>query len=118
MELDYAAIGKRIKLARIKADITQERLAEILGVTTPYVSRLERGAKSINLKRLMEIADVLTPDSLDSLVCDNLREHKAEYDSEATELLADCDAFERAQLLEQMRCNKARMRTLKEHYQK
>ena len=118
MELDFKAIGKRIKLARIKADITQEQLAEILGVTTPYVSRLERGAKSINLKRLIEIADVLTPDSLDPLVCDNLREHKAEYNNEATELLADCDAFERTQLIEQMRDNKARMRIQKEHYQK
>ena len=28
MELDYKAIGKRIKIARIKADLTQERLAE------------------------------------------------------------------------------------------
>lgn len=118
MELDFKAIGKRIKLARIEADITQEQLAEILGVTTPYISRLERGAKSINLKRLMEIADVLTPESLDPLVCDSLREHKAEYNSEATELLSDCDAFERTQLIEQMRENKERMRTLKDHYQK
>ena len=29
MELDYKAIGKRIKIARIKADLTQERLAEL-----------------------------------------------------------------------------------------
>lgn len=28
MELDYRAIGKRIKIARIKADLTQEALAE------------------------------------------------------------------------------------------
>lgn len=117
MDLDFIAIGKRIKLARINADMTQEQLAEILGVTTPYISRLERGAKSINLKRLYEIANVLTPDSFDPLLCDNLREHKTEYNREATELLEDCDAFERRQLIEQMRDNKARMRTLKEHYQ-
>ena len=30
MELDYRAIGKRIKIARIKADLTQEALAEKL----------------------------------------------------------------------------------------
>lgn len=28
MELDYKAIGKRIKIARIKADLTQEKLSE------------------------------------------------------------------------------------------
>lgn len=27
MELDYKAIGKRIKIARIKADLTQEKLS-------------------------------------------------------------------------------------------
>lgn len=31
MELDYKAIGKRIKIARIKADLTQEALAEMAG---------------------------------------------------------------------------------------
>ena len=32
MELDYKAIGKRIKIARIKADLTQECLAERIPV--------------------------------------------------------------------------------------
>ena len=33
MELDYKAIGKRIKIARIQVDLTQEKLAE-------YVNRI------------------------------------------------------------------------------
>lgn len=32
-ELDYKAIGKRIKIARIKADMKQERLAEKSGLS-------------------------------------------------------------------------------------
>lgn len=35
MELDYKAIGKRIKIARIKADLTQERLAELIDICLP-----------------------------------------------------------------------------------
>ena len=31
MELDYKAIGKRVKIARIRADLTQEALAEKAG---------------------------------------------------------------------------------------
>ena len=32
MELDYKAIGKRIKIARIQVDLTQEKLAEYVRV--------------------------------------------------------------------------------------
>ncbi len=36
-------IGKKIKLARAKANYTQEELAEKLSLSTRYVSQLERG---------------------------------------------------------------------------
>ena len=35
MDLDYKAVGKRGKIARIKADMTQEQLAELVDVTQP-----------------------------------------------------------------------------------
>lgn len=37
------SIGKKIKLARSKADYTQEQLAEKLSLSPRYVSQLERG---------------------------------------------------------------------------
>lgn len=36
-------IGKKIKLARTKADYTQEQLAEKLSLSPRYISQLERG---------------------------------------------------------------------------
>ena len=36
-------IGKKIKLARSKADYTQEQLAEKLSLSPRYISQLERG---------------------------------------------------------------------------
>ncbi len=36
-------IGKRIKLARAKAEYTQEQLAEKLSLSPRYISQLERG---------------------------------------------------------------------------
>ncbi len=36
-------IGKKIKLARTQANYTQEQLAEKLGLSTRYISQLERG---------------------------------------------------------------------------
>ena len=35
MELDYKAIGKRIKIARIRLDLTQEQLADKISLS-PY----------------------------------------------------------------------------------
>ena len=40
MELDYKAIGKRIKIARIKADLTQERLAEMVEISPTHMLSL------------------------------------------------------------------------------
>lgn len=37
------SIGKKIKLARTKAEYTQEQLAEKLSLSARYVSQLERG---------------------------------------------------------------------------
>ena len=36
-------IGKKIKLARTKAEYTQEQLAEKLSLSARYISQLERG---------------------------------------------------------------------------
>lgn len=36
-------IGKKIKLARTKANYTQEQLAERISLSTRYISQLERG---------------------------------------------------------------------------
>ena len=33
MELDYKAIGKRIKIQRIQREMTQEKLAELTGLS-------------------------------------------------------------------------------------
>ena len=59
MALDYTIIGERIKLARTKKKLTQEKLAEKLDVSVPYLSRVECGDASINLKRLSQICELL-----------------------------------------------------------
>ena len=43
MDLDYKAVGKRGKIARIKADMTQEQLAELVGVSRNTISSIETG---------------------------------------------------------------------------
>ena len=72
MELDYKAIGKRIKIQRIQREMTQEKLAELTGLSNPHISNVETGSTQVSLKSLIAIANALeiTPDVL---LCDNIR---------------------------------------------
>ena len=52
-------IKYKIKLYRNKRKLTQEELGELSGVSTDYISELERGKKSPSIKRLDMIANAL-----------------------------------------------------------
>ena len=56
MELDYKAIGKRIKIARIKADMRQEHLAKKSGFSPTHVSNVETGTTKVSLSSLVSLA--------------------------------------------------------------
>lgn len=59
MALDYTIIGERLKIARANSNLTQEKLAEQLDVSVPYLSRVECGDTHINLTRLNQICEIL-----------------------------------------------------------
>lgn len=52
-------VGQRIKKMRKLKGITQQELADRLGVTKSYMSRLESGQKKISLDRIESISTVL-----------------------------------------------------------
>ena len=56
-------IGKKIKLARVKAEYTQEQLAEKLCLSTRYISQLERGIAFGSAKTITNICKVLNINS-------------------------------------------------------
>lgn len=49
MEIDYKAIGQRIKIARIKKGITQEAVADIIDITPAHMSNVETGKTKVSL---------------------------------------------------------------------
>ena len=57
--VNYKEVGKRIRNARSDKKITQEKFAEMLGVSTGYISQIESGQKCFNLKRLKETEKIL-----------------------------------------------------------
>ena len=56
MNVDYFAIGQRIKQVRRDRGMTQERLAEALSVSVGYISQIERGVTKISLETLAAVA--------------------------------------------------------------
>lgn len=59
MALDYVVIGNRLKKARLNMHLTQQQLAEILDISVPCLSRIERGNYEISLKRLEDMCNKL-----------------------------------------------------------
>lgn len=59
MAIDFNIIGTRLKDARKKKEYTQEELAEQMGVSIAYLSKIETGKIHINLERLSQICDIL-----------------------------------------------------------
>ena len=93
MELDYKAIGKRIKIARIKADLTQERLAEIVEISPTHMSNIETGTTRVSLTAIVSLANALSV-TVDDLLCDSVVKCKAQFEKDIAGILADCDEYE------------------------
>ena len=69
-EIDYFALGTRIRESREKANLTQEKLAEICSLSAAHIGHIERGTRVPSLDTMFRIAlslqisiDVLLSDS-------------------------------------------------------
>ena len=51
--------GKNVKIERIKKDLTQEQLAEIMNVSQNYIANIERGKANMSLVKIYELANYL-----------------------------------------------------------
>ena len=93
MELDYKAIGRRIKIARIKADLTQERLAEMVEISPTHMSNIETGTTRVSLTAIVSLANALSV-TVDDLLCDSVVKSKVQFEKDIAGILANCDEYE------------------------
>lgn len=61
-KLDYPLIAKRIKDARKLSGLTQEQLAEKIGISTNAIAKLENNLMTASLQTLVNIVNVLNID--------------------------------------------------------
>ena len=53
----YRTIGKNVRKYRQSANISQEKLSEVLDVNSKFIGHVERFERFISLKKLIEIAE-------------------------------------------------------------
>ena len=78
-------IGKKIKLARVRNNYTQELLAEKLQLSTRYISQLERGIAFGSATTLVNLCNALGVDAdflFDELVAQELSEQSKALDKD------------------------------------
>lgn len=93
MELNYTEIGKRIKIARIREGISQEKLAELVELSPSHMSNIETGTTRVSLVAIVRIANALNV-TVDDLLCDNLIRAKPQFEYDIKQLLDICDDYE------------------------
>ena len=102
MEIDYQAIGTRIRRLRKAQGLTQQTLAELSDQEPSNISHIERGATKLSLPTLVSIANALGV-TADQLLCDSIAASGTVYRQELMALLDDCSHWELRLITETIR---------------
>lgn len=70
--MDYIKLGSRIREERLKLRLTQEKLAEDIGISDSYMGQIERGERSLALDTLAKLANRLGV-TIDYLLSDSVK---------------------------------------------
>ena len=94
----YRDIGKRIKLARRACSITQERLAEMVGVTNQHISNIEVGNISPSYELLYATAEKLNCSAYSLLPAESSNSGKY-FSEEIMHLLQSANSYQQNMII-------------------
>jgi hypothetical protein len=99
LQLDYAAIGARIRKLRRQRLMTGERLAELADTSKANISHIETNNTKLSLAMLVRIANALqvTPNEL---LADNLSPQKAQFEQQLADIVENCSAAQLSLIVE------------------
>lgn len=89
--IDKKMIGNVIKIARSENNITQEQLAEQVGLSTNYLSKVERGLNSTSAETLLKIIEYMNLTLEDFGITKNTDNNIGISKKELIELIIKCD---------------------------
>ena len=97
--MDYVLLGQKIRAARVSAGLSQEQLAEMVGLTSQHISHTEVASTKISLPSLIKIANALHT-SVDRLLSDSIHDSKSYLTEDVQAVFSDCDPDEMYVMLE------------------
>lgn len=109
MAVDNKALGRRIRAARLKAGLSQEKLAELANVSTVHISNIESGNGNPSLAALVNIANVLAV-SADELLRDSILCCRPVLLKEIADATADCSDYELRVLASILKASRAALK--------
>ena len=110
--MDYVLLGQRIRAARLSAGLSQEELAEMVGLTSQHISHTEVASTNISLPSLVKIANALNT-SIDKLLSDSVHDSKPHLMDDVQKVFSDCDPDEVYVMLEAANAVKKSIRVRK-----
>lgn len=103
--MNYYEIGQRIRRFRKACNLSQEELAEKVGISTTHMSHIETGNTKLSLSVFVDIANALSVQT-DELLHDEPRSSKREMKEKIDEVLDTCTLKEAYILLDIMKSAK------------
>lgn len=90
--MDYYAIGQRIRKYRKAYNMSQEQLAEAVGISTTHMSHIETGNTKLSLPVLVQFAKVLSVQT--DAILFNQPAEKTTLSNELSDILDHCSPKE------------------------
>lgn len=106
--MNYYEIGQRIRKFRKAANLSQEQLAEQIGISVTHMSHIETGNTKLSLPVFVEIARVLSVQT-DALLYDTPELSKTSLKQELSDLLDTCSVKEAYILTDMLKALKMSM---------
>lgn len=103
--MNYYEIGQRIRKFRKAYNLSQEELAEKIGISTTHMSHIETGNTKLSLTVFVDIANALSVQT-DELLHDITEQNKTPLKQEFIELLNSCSSQELSIVLDIVKATK------------
>ena len=105
--------AENLKEIRTKRNITQEQLAEAVGVGTSHISHIETGKGTPSIETIIQIINALDC-SADELFCIDVKNARPFLNNWLCEIVEDCDPTEIKVITDTVIALKTSLRQMKE----
>ncbi len=103
--MDYFGIGQRIRKYRKASNLSQEQMAEQIGISVTHMSHIETGNTKLSLTVLVKIAELLSV-QVDTLIYADPQVNKTSIKQEVSEILDHCTERELNVIMDIVRSTK------------